>query len=212
MTEEQYQEFKDKIEKEKNDFTTFNLTKEKSSIFDNCREIYTTLYLYDYLVENARELNYYKFPKKDILKDIYKFMNEHNSEVSEQNLTEILFDYNANYTSDYLIKGKLYRPIFFGEEEENWGGQDDDEDTCGDCGCRVGEQHYPSCDIERCPCCGGQFYSCACGVKYSVDLQKTEIIPLLIKEQERENKKLQRELDILYKKQNRRTKNKDAEM
>ena len=98
------------------------------------------------------------------------------------------------------------------EQEDFLSGQDDDEDTCGDCGCRVGEQHYPSCDIERCPCCGGQFYSCACGVKYSVDLQKTEIIPLLIKEQERENKKLQRELDIFYKKQNRRTKNKDAEM
>ena len=62
----------------------------------------------------------------------------------------------------YLIKGKLYDPILFGDEDEDWVG-DGENPTCGDCGCKVGEQHLEHCDIERCPCCGGQMLSCDCG-------------------------------------------------
>lgn len=106
----------------------------------------------------------------------------------------------------YLIKGELYDPILFGEEDDDWGGKDNEEDTCADCGCAVGEQHYPNCDIERCPCCGLQMLSCDCGTVYSVKPSQMKDLPRMIKEQEIENKKLKRDIERLLKKQ------KDAEM
>lgn len=39
---------------------------------------------------------------------------------------------------------------------------------CPDCGVAPGALHLDRCDVERCPCCGGQFFSCACDGKSSM--------------------------------------------
>lgn len=62
----------------------------------------------------------------------------------------------------YLILGKLYEPIKCGDEIDWYNDAIDENTTCGDCGCGLGEQHYRSCDIERCPKCGMQLISCDC--------------------------------------------------
>jgi hypothetical protein len=36
---------------------------------------------------------------------------------------------------------------------------------CGDCGCMPGNYHHPGCDIEECPRCHGQLFSCDCLVE-----------------------------------------------
>ena len=43
---------------------------------------------------------------------------------------------------------------------------------CGDCGATTGQLHLDNCDIERCPKCRGQLYSCDCQFpKVTVDKQ-----------------------------------------
>lgn len=40
------------------------------------------------------------------------------------------------------------------------------DNTCGDCGQEVGKYHFMNCDIERCPVCGNQLFSCECWDAY----------------------------------------------
>ncbi len=119
----------------------------------------------------------------------------------------------------YLIKGKLYDPILFGDEDEDWVG-DEENPTCGDCGVHVGEKHLDMCDIERCPACGLQFISCDCGIKYELEEKDMKDLDKYIKKQEYYNKEkyknTQRILKEIaeYKANSRKSKNKkyDSEM
>jgi hypothetical protein len=37
---------------------------------------------------------------------------------------------------------------------------------CGDCGVAPGGFHHPGCDLEECPRCVGQLFSCGCYLDY----------------------------------------------
>ena len=52
---------------------------------------------------------------------------------------------------------------------------------CHDCGAKEGELHKYGCDMERCPFCGGQLFSCNCayeklGPKYGFEFIKPIIV------------------------------------
>ena len=62
--------------------------------------------------------------------------------------------------SYYLIDDKKYERVKYGDEKDDWGA---DKHPCGDCGVLKGQFHASLlCDMEECPCCGGQVISCDC--------------------------------------------------
>lgn len=58
-----------------------------------------------------------------------------------------------------IIHGSEVSRIRYGEEEDDWGA---DRGPCHDCVALKGEFHVEGCDVERCPGCGEQRFSCDC--------------------------------------------------
>ena len=102
----------------------------------------------------------------------------------------------------YLILGKLYDPVKCGDENDWYEDATDENTSCGDCGCKLDEQHYMSCDIERCPACGMQLISCDCQPVFEVTEEQTKnpkYMSGLIIKQQLERIAWQKELEELLK-------------
>ena len=61
----------------------------------------------------------------------------------------------------YFHGGKWYKPVKVGELGDFCEGEGKDA-RCHDCGSPMGSYHHVNCDAERCPICGGQFWTCGC--------------------------------------------------
>ena len=105
-----------------------------------------------------------------------------------------------NCNVQYLIKGKLYNPILFGSEGGVWNEGITKDSLCPDCACKVGQKHLTNCDIERCPACGGQMFSCSCGLVYEIDEASIPLLGYLKQQQEITNKKMLEDLKKMKKK------------
>ena len=187
MTHKQYYEIYKKIDREFKKIRKFYIEKsDNAEIFDHAKRIYGITSIYLHLVEHGVTYHYQTMPKSGILEKFYQYLKKGEYEISEEQIHDMLITYQEENMSKYLIKGQLYSPILFGEEEDCWGDVEED-DTCGDCGCAVGQQHYENCDIERCPACGLQFISCDCGVKYLLNKEDRKNLSLYIKQQELDN-------------------------
>lgn len=206
MTDEQFDNWKTLIEHSKKQFLNYySKIKDINPVFEREKEY--TLKIYDVIMKVGKQKNFYKVAKSNVLNKYREFIIANGLTFEEDDISEALDLYNDNYRENYLIRGHLYRPIFFGEEDDFWDFEEDD--TCGDCGCHYGKQHLPNCDIERCPCCGGQMLSCDCGVIYSIDDTNKDDIPRLKHEQELQNAELDKMYDELPEKHR---KNDESEM
>jgi hypothetical protein len=65
----------------------------------------------------------------------------------------------AQKVLSYTAEGRPIPRIRYGDEQSDWHA---DRIPCHDCRVIKGEFHVPSCDVEECPLCGGQFISCDC--------------------------------------------------
>ena len=76
---------------------------------------------------------------------------------------QVLTDDVDGCVGDYFVAGDgtKYERIRYGSAQDLFG-EKSPESRCPDCGCKFGELHHYSCDVERCPRCGNQLLGCAC--------------------------------------------------
>ena len=48
-------------------------------------------------------------------------------------------------------------------------------ERCGDCGALFGYYHHPCCDLEACPICHMQLFSCFCDIERFVKHKKVKL-------------------------------------
>ncbi|MBR4003074.1 MAG: hypothetical protein IKI95_03275 [Clostridia bacterium] len=187
MTHKEYYEILKKLDKELSAIKKYYYEKsDNAEMFEEAKRIYGITSIFNHFAENGTYYHYPAMPKKNILETLYDYLDKGGYDITEDKIHDMITDYQEENMDKYLIKGKLYTPILYGEEEDCWGDVEED-DKCGDCGCAVGQQHFENCDIERCPACGLQFISCDCGVKYIISKEDRKNLPFYIKQQEIDN-------------------------
>lgn len=79
----------------------------------------------------------------------------------------------AQQVAHYMIGGRSLPRIRYGQESDDSGA---DRKPCHDCGVIKGQFHVgPACDVEQCPSCGGQVFSCDC--EYEGDEAEPDVDP-----------------------------------
>ena len=70
----------------------------------------------------------------------------------------------AQKQHSYIISGKKYSRIPYGDEDDDW---EADTFPCHECRVLKGQFHVVSCDVEQCPLCRGQALSCDCKFEFT---------------------------------------------